>query len=182
MGGEILSYYFGLGDGRNYITVTLPDDNEVIQAVYLMRMPTGLLNSYEVIELMTGEEMIGAMKLSNRFIEIEKQTTKRKELNMKKLLTLVLLSISCVCQGEDAAIVFTNVKVWDGYASELTGLTTVPHKRRFKSQVSAIDEVEGARVIDGGGRTLMPGLIDAHVHINYQFLDSTPGCADRLMR
>ena len=32
LGGEILGYYFGLGDGKNYITVTLPDDNEVIQA------------------------------------------------------------------------------------------------------------------------------------------------------
>lgn len=93
---------------------------------------------------------------------------------MKKLLTLVLLSISCVCQGEDAAIVFTNVKVWDGYASELTGLTTVLIKGDLIAGIG-IDEVEGARVIDGGGRTLMPGLIDAHVHINYQFLDSTRG-------
>ena len=43
LGGEVLSYYFGLGNGKNYITVTIPDDNELIQAIYLMRLPSGLL-------------------------------------------------------------------------------------------------------------------------------------------
>ena len=52
LGGDLVSYYFGLGDGKNYITVTLPNDNELIQAVYLMRLPSGMLASYRVIELM----------------------------------------------------------------------------------------------------------------------------------
>jgi hypothetical protein len=55
LGGEVISYYFGLGDGKNYITVTIPNDNELIQAIYLMRLPSGLLNSYKVIELMPSD-------------------------------------------------------------------------------------------------------------------------------
>ena len=71
VGGKVLSYYFGLADGRNYITVELPDDNEVIQAVYLMRLPTGLLKSYQVIELMPSADMARALRRSSEFIELE---------------------------------------------------------------------------------------------------------------
>ena len=74
IGGKILSYYFGLGDGKNYITVQLPDDNEVIQAVYLMRLPSGLLNAYQVIELMPSEQMSAALVRSREFLEIEKKS------------------------------------------------------------------------------------------------------------
>ena len=73
VGGKVLSYYFGLGDGRNYITVQLPDDNEVIQAVYLMRLPTGLLSSYEIIELMPSDQMTNALKRSKELIEMEQE-------------------------------------------------------------------------------------------------------------
>ena len=73
VGGKVLSYYFGLGNGKNYITVQLPNDNEVIQAVYLMRLPSGLLNSYQVIELMPSAQMSEALKRSKEFIELEKE-------------------------------------------------------------------------------------------------------------
>jgi hypothetical protein len=72
VGGMVLCYYFGLGDGKNYITVHLPNDNEVIQAVYLMRLPSGLLNSYQVIELMPSGQMSDALKRSAEFIQMEK--------------------------------------------------------------------------------------------------------------
>jgi len=69
LGGDVISYYFGLGDGKNYITVTIPNDNELIQAIYLMRLPTGMLNSYQVIELMPSEQMSEALKRSKRLID-----------------------------------------------------------------------------------------------------------------
>ena len=69
LGGQVISYYFGLGDGRNYITVTIPDDNTLIQAIYLMRLPSGMLNSYKVIELMPSDQMSEALKRSKQLIE-----------------------------------------------------------------------------------------------------------------
>ena len=72
VGGKVLSYYFGLGDGKNYITVQLPNENEVIQAVYMMRLPAGLLNSYHIIELMPSDQMSEALKRSAEFIQAEK--------------------------------------------------------------------------------------------------------------
>lgn len=73
IGGKVLSYYFGLGDGKNYITVELPDDNEVIQAVYVMRLPSGLLSSYKIIELMPSNQMSDALRRSKEFLKMEKE-------------------------------------------------------------------------------------------------------------
>ena len=74
LGGKIINYYFGLGDGKNYIITELPNDNELIQAMYLMRLPSGLLNSYKMIELMPSDQMSKALKKSKELIEQEKST------------------------------------------------------------------------------------------------------------
>jgi len=62
LGGKMLSYYWGVGDGRNYIIIAMPDDIELIQANYLTRLGDGLLISYRMIELMSSEAMTGALK------------------------------------------------------------------------------------------------------------------------
>jgi len=72
LGGRIIGYYFGLGDGKNYIICELPNDNELIQAVYIMRLPSGLLESYEIKELMPSEQMTGALKKAKELIKMEK--------------------------------------------------------------------------------------------------------------
>jgi uncharacterized protein with GYD domain len=76
LGGKIINYFFGLGDGKNYIIVAMPNDNELIQAVYLMRMPSGLLNSYKIVELMPSDQMTGALKRSKALIQAD--TTVKK--------------------------------------------------------------------------------------------------------
>jgi imidazolonepropionase-like amidohydrolase len=58
-------------------------------------------------------------------------------------------------------IALTNVRVFDG--RELRGPTTVVIEGGLVGNDSA-----GARVIDAGGATLLPGLIDAHVHLLYE--------------
>jgi len=62
LGGEMLSYYWGLGDGKNYITIALPDDNELIQAVYVTRLGDDLLKSYKAIEVISSKDMTSALK------------------------------------------------------------------------------------------------------------------------
>jgi imidazolonepropionase-like amidohydrolase len=72
----------------------------------------------------------------------------------------------------------TNVRVFDGTSERLSAPTNVLVRGNKIERISAqpiqveSGEVDGAtgggtadaRVIDGGGRTLMPGLIDAHWH------------------
>ncbi len=61
LGGELLSYYWGLGNGKNYITVALPDDPTFIQAFYVSRLGDGLLDDYQMIELMSSADMAKAL-------------------------------------------------------------------------------------------------------------------------
>ncbi len=92
-------------------------------------------------------------------------------------LLLILFFGMPAAAVELQAVLFENVRVWDGRADDLTAPTRVlvvgdeivavtPDNHQVPASVSRID---------GGGRTLMPGLIDAHVHINIQFLDSNRG-------
>lgn len=62
LGGKMLSYHWGVGTGRNYIILQMPDDIELIQANYLTRLGDGLLVSYTMIELLSSKAMVGALK------------------------------------------------------------------------------------------------------------------------
>ena len=69
-----------------------------------------------------------------------------------------------------ADVVFRNVRVFDGVGPALSSPTSVTVRG---TQIAVIGNAEagaGATVIDGGGRTLMPGLIDAHVHVMFSSL------------
>jgi uncharacterized protein with GYD domain len=62
LGGKMLSYYWGVGTGRNYIVIAMPDDIELIRANYLARLGDGLLVSYRMIELIDSATMTRALK------------------------------------------------------------------------------------------------------------------------
>jgi imidazolonepropionase-like amidohydrolase len=63
-------------------------------------------------------------------------------------------------------VLFTNVNIFDGTSDKLAMGMNVLVTGNLITTVS--DEplaVANARIIDGGGRTLMPGLIDGHAHV-----------------
>jgi imidazolonepropionase-like amidohydrolase len=66
------------------------------------------------------------------------------------------------------ATLFQNVRIFDGTGKSLSAPSNVLIRgnriERISSASIAIDPSAGAVVIDGGGRTLMPGLIDMHWH------------------
>jgi imidazolonepropionase-like amidohydrolase len=67
-----------------------------------------------------------------------------------------------------AATVFQNVRIFDGKSGQLSGPSYVLVRgnsiERIASTPINTDRIADAVVIDGGGRTLMPGLIDMHWH------------------
>ncbi len=63
---------------------------------------------------------------------------------------------------------FQNVRVFDGKGAQLSAPSFVLVRGNRIENISATpipaDRSAGTVVIDGGGRTLMPGLIDMHWH------------------
>lgn len=68
--------------------------------------------------------------------------------------------------SEARTTIFQNVRVFDGKSPTLSGPSNVLVKGGVIARIAAspIPAEPGARVIDGGGRVLMPGLMDAHWH------------------
>lgn len=67
LGGELLGYYWGVNNARNYIITRLPADAETVPALLIMRLSSGLLTDYEAIEVMTSD---GLPRVLERISEI----------------------------------------------------------------------------------------------------------------
>jgi len=79
----------------------------------------------------------------------------------------VLLSGACSAWG---GVLFDNVRVWDGVSTTLTEPTTVLVNKNTIAGVGVTpSDLDAVTVINGEGRTLMPGLIDSHVHLTHTF-------------
>ncbi|MCU0976645.1 MAG: amidohydrolase family protein [Steroidobacteraceae bacterium] len=74
-----------------------------------------------------------------------------------------------------AEVLFREVRVFDGRSAALSAPTDVLVRGNTIAAIGAGAAPTGdaAKVIEGGGRTLMPGLIDAHVHVAFQTLPQT---------
>ena len=68
-------------------------------------------------------------------------------------------------------ILFTNVSVIDGTGAKPFEGSVLVRGGRIASVTKGDGGAdEGTEIVDGGGATLMPGLIDAHAHLS--FLDA----------
>ena len=86
---------------------------------------------------------------------------------------LLALAIVAPARSQPAAppeTLFRNVRVFDGSGSAVSGTTDVLVRGNVIAAIGAGAASPAATVIDGGGRTLMPGLIDAHVHLAFMGL------------
>jgi imidazolonepropionase-like amidohydrolase len=86
---------------------------------------------------------------------------------LQRLVLIVsFIAAPSMAQQEDFSILFTNVNVFDGVNEELIENANVFVVGNRIAEVSTEPlAAANARIIDGGGRTLMPGLIDSHVHL-----------------
>ena len=76
---------------------------------------------------------------------------------------------------------FTNCLIFNGHDESLQeGLSVLVENNRIREISEQPPSIDGTRTIDCGGRVLMPGLIDAHVHVyaptfNITHNDHMPG-------
>ena len=76
--------------------------------------------------------------------------------------------------------VFTNVKILDGSGAQPFEAEVLVQGNRIKSiaRDGASVAREGADVVDGGGATLMPGLVEAHAHPSFVNTATLEGLGD----
>lgn len=80
------------------------------------------------------------------------------------LLLIMAVSIS-FAQEEYSYTLITNVKVWDGTSENLVDADVLIENNLIKQVQKGIKAPKGAVTIDGNGGTVMPGLIEAHGHL-----------------
>ncbi|WP_380058984.1 amidohydrolase family protein (plasmid) [Falsihalocynthiibacter sp. SS001] len=75
-------------------------------------------------------------------------------------------ALSAAAQDDPIQVLFTNVNIFDGVSESLLENASVLVEGNLIKTIStqSIDAGD-AQLIDGGGRTLMPGFIDNHVHL-----------------
>lgn len=68
-------------------------------------------------------------------------------------------------------VLFINVNVWDGRSEKLAiGMNVLVEGNLIRTMSPRnIAASRDTRVIEGGGRTLMPGLIDMHTHLMFRY-------------
>src|SRR5215469_1170220 len=92
----------------------------------------------------------------------------------KRLCTTLVVvtcfaSVRLIAQDvQPTVVLFQNVRVFDGKSGVLSGPSNVLVRgnkiERISTAPIATDRSAKTQIIEGGGRTLMPGLIDAHWH------------------
>ena len=81
---------------------------------------------------------------------------------------VVSLAASPSAQAQQSpAVLFQNVRIFDGKNGALSQPSNVLVRDNKIERISAAAITADAQVINGGGRVLMPGLIDMHWHVTY---------------
>ena len=94
----------------------------------------------------------------------------------KRLFLFVLIMFPpLLLAEEEVKILITNVNVFDGFADELAMDTNVLIEGNHIVAVGRNITASEATVIDCGGRTLTPGLIDMHTHVTIENPAGTEG-------
>ena len=85
---------------------------------------------------------------------------------MKIFYFILFLSLSLLSVDAQNIILIKNANVWDGTSDDLQKNVDVLIEENLITDVAKnITTPKGATIIDGSGKTLIPGLSDAHVHL-----------------
>jgi len=92
-----------------------------------------------------------------------------RQVNTRNVLTVlfeiaVLLFLSVGVHGEEPTLLIENARVIVGNGDVQEAATVIIAEGRIQHVSSEAVPLEGVKTVDARGKTLMPGLIDAHIH------------------
>ncbi len=91
---------------------------------------------------------------------------RRLQITIILVVVVLIFSIESFSQSNDKTIIFINANVIDGVSdTPIKDASVLIEEGKIKEISTGKMKFEGAETIDLKGKYLMPGLIDAHVHI-----------------
>ncbi len=84
------------------------------------------------------------------------------------LVVLLLATLPIAAQQPDKPLVFRNVDVFDG-ARMIRNTNVIVRDGMIRAVGANLTIPASAQVIDGKGKTLLPGFFDAHIHLGIMF-------------
>jgi len=91
-------------------------------------------------------------------------------------ILLLLLGLTAQSQETQPVILITNANIFDGVDEDLVeGADILIEGHLIKQIASNIEVPAGAEVIDAGGKTVIPGLIDMHWHSAFNSMSIAEG-------
>ena len=96
------------------------------------------------------------------------------------ILTLLLSIVNVYAQKSTPKkiVLFTNVMVFDGTTNKLLKRDVLVEDNliaNVSEEALSVIQTDNVTIIDGQGMTLMPGMIDSHVHFNLSMGGGRPG-------
>jgi imidazolonepropionase-like amidohydrolase len=82
------------------------------------------------------------------------------------LVSLLVTQVHAEEKESPSQVLITNVDVWDGTSDAVMKGTDVLVEGNLIKKAGKSIKADGAQVFDGKGKTLMPGLIEAHAHLS----------------
>ncbi len=76
----------------------------------------------------------------------------------------MMASVAMAQEEAPKQVLFKNVKVFNGVDDKLIAADVLVENNLIKEVGKKLKANKDAMIVDGGGRTLMPGLIDGHTH------------------
>jgi imidazolonepropionase-like amidohydrolase len=83
---------------------------------------------------------------------------------MKTALVVLALALAARLDCQKTPILFQHVRVFDG--TQITPDADVLIENGKIKDIGSALSADNAKIVDGAGKTLLPGLIDAHVHVH----------------
>lgn len=94
------------------------------------------------------------------------------------MVAVLTASATAADKKKPKLTLITNVNIFDGFSDKLANGMSVLIEDNHIKEVGKSIKASGATVIDGGGRTMTPGLIDMHTHIVFMTPEGTNSYQD----
>ena len=154
----------------------MPSFDRLIETVLIDACPSSSPDKWDIVpsprdatpNTSCGSAYYAGHTRSGRYCKAESNVALKIDIAAVVLVASFLAIVPAGAQqpASSTSTLFTNVRIFDGVGDSLSEASNVLVRDNLIEAIStgSIETDAGTVIIDGAGRTLMPGLIDAHWH------------------